>query len=70
MTIAIQQMVDYSFKNLSINRIFAKPFGHNIGSQKALVKSGFILEASFEKTVIKNGELVDELVFAIRKPTT
>jgi ribosomal-protein-alanine N-acetyltransferase len=67
MTTAISQIVEYAFKNLPINRIFAKPFGYNIGSQKALLKSGFVLEGKYEKTLIKNGELIDELVFAIRK---
>lgn len=67
MTTAITQIVEYAFENLPINRIFAKPFGHNVGSQKALLKSGFKLEGKFEKTLIKNGELIDEFVFAIRK---
>ncbi len=67
MTTAITQIVDYAFENLPINRIFAKPFGYNIGSQKALLKSGFILEGNYSKTLIKNGELIDEMVFAIRK---
>ena len=64
---AIQQMVIYGFKTWDINRIFARPFGTNIGSQKALVKAGFKLEAKFEKTLLKNGEYLDELVYAIRK---
>lgn len=67
MTSAINKIVDYAFENLPINRIFAKPFGHNLGSHKALIKSGFILEGKFEKTLIKNDELIDEMVFAIRK---
>ena len=66
-TKAIIEMVDYGFKTFDINRIFARPFGPNIGSQKALEKSGFILEARFEKTIYKNGEYIDELVYAIRK---
>lgn len=67
MTKAIGLMVEYAFKNWPINRIFARPFGHNIGSQKALEKAGFRLEARFDKTLIKNGEDVDELIYAIRR---
>ncbi|MCU7549185.1 GNAT family N-acetyltransferase [Chitinophagaceae bacterium LB-8] len=66
-TKAIIQMIDYGFKNWDINRIFARPFGHNIASQKALEKAGFLLEARFEKTLFKNGEYIDELIYAIRK---
>jgi len=64
---AIVQMTAYAFKNWEINRIFARPFGHNIGSQKALEKAGFRLEGRFEKTVFKNGAYADELIYAIRR---
>lgn len=66
-TAAIKEMVDFGFKNFDISRIFARPFGTNIGSQKVLEKAGFILEATFEKTLYKNGEYLDELIYAIRK---
>ncbi len=66
-TKSIRQMVDYGFKNWDIDRIFARPFGANIGSQKALEKAGFLLEGRFEKTLYKNGEYHDELIYAIRR---
>jgi len=64
---AIKLMVDYAFTTFDINRIFARPFGTNIVSQRVLEKNNFILEAKFDKTLIKNGELVDELIFSIRR---
>jgi len=64
---AIKQMIEYGFTNFDINRIFARPFGTNIASQKVLEKTGFLLEATFDKTYFKNGEYLDELVYAIRK---
>ena len=67
MTKAVKQMVDYGFKTFEIDRIFARPFGINIGSQKVLEKAGFTLEARFEKTIYKNGKYLDELVYAFRK---
>ena len=66
-TNAIKQMIDYGFSNFDINRIFARPFSINVASQKVLQKAGFQLEATLEKTFFKNGEYLDELVFAIRK---
>lgn len=66
-TIAISKMVEYGFSNFPINRIFARPFGRNIGSQKVLEKTGFKLEATFEKTILKNAQLEDEMIYAIRK---
>lgn len=66
-TAAIQKIVRYGFMHLPINRIFARPFGTNIASQRALEKAGFTLEARFEKTLIKNDEWQDELIYAMRK---
>lgn len=65
-TEAIKQMVDYGFSNWDITRIFARPFGYNIGSQRALEKAGFVLEAKLEKTFYKNGKYQDELIYAVR----
>jgi RimJ/RimL family protein N-acetyltransferase len=67
MTKAIVQIADLAFKTLDIERIFARPFGTNKGSQKALEKAGFLFEGRFEKTYFKNGEYEDELIYAIRR---
>jgi len=67
MSKAIIQMVEYGFKTWDINRIFARPFGPNIASQRVLEKTGFTLEARFEKTYFKNRIFLDELIYAIRK---
>ena len=67
MTEAIKQTIDYGFQNWDIDRIFARPFGSNIGSQRALEKAGFKLEAKFEKTIFKNGQYEDEWVYAVRR---
>lgn len=66
-TKAIKEMVDYGFKTFDITRIYAIPFGTNKASQKALEKAGFKLEARFEKTIYKNGEFLDELIYSVRK---
>ena len=66
-TNAIKQMVDYGFKTFNINRIYARPYGNNMASQKVLQKAGFILEATLQKTIFKNNELLDELIYAVRK---
>ena len=65
-TAVIPQMIAYGFEHFDIERIFARPFGRNIASQKVLEKAGFHLEARFERTIYKNGRFEDELVYAIR----
>ena len=64
---AIGQAVAFAFQTYDIDRVFARPFGTNIGSQRVLEKNGFVLEGRFEKVLVKNGELLDELVYAIRR---
>lgn len=66
-TKAIKEMVKYGFDNFDIERIFARPFGTNIASIKALEKAGFRLEAHLENTLYKNEEYQDELIYALRK---
>lgn len=58
-TKAIPQLVDFAFKTYPITRLYARSFGTNVASQKVLEKSGFKLEARFEKNLFKNGEFLD-----------
>jgi [ribosomal protein S5]-alanine N-acetyltransferase len=67
MSKAIEEMVTIGFERLLINRIFARPFGSNKASQKALENVGFKLEARIEGSIFKNGQTEDELIFARRK---
>lgn len=64
---AVSEMVGFAFKTYDINRLFARPFGTNLASQRVLEKNGFMLEARFEKAIFKNGEYLDELIYSIRK---
>lgn len=60
----IPKMVDYGFLNLDIHRIFARPFGRNIASQKVLEKSGFTLEARLKDAFYKNEIFEDALIYS------
>jgi len=63
-TKAILEIVDYGFKTFDIVRIYARPFSTNKGSQRALEKCGFIVEARLKKALYKNGEYMDELIYS------
>lgn len=67
MSRAIIRMIRYGFRTWDIDRIFARPYGSNLASQRVLEKCGFVLEGRFEKTLFKNGRYEDELVYAIRR---
>lgn len=66
-TAAIKAMVQYGFSTLPVQRIYARPYGNNPASQKALLKAGFTLEARLEKTILKNEEELDEWILAVRR---
>ncbi len=66
-TRAIAQMVDFAFRTYDIDRVFARPFGSNLASQRVLEKAGFRLGGRFEKTLYKNGSYEDELIYAVRR---
>ena len=67
MSAAVKEVVNYGFNTFKINRIYARPFGTNQGSKRVLQKAGFNLEGTFEKALYKNGEYIDELIYAVRK---
>lgn len=64
---AIIQALAFAFDTFHIDRVFARPFGSNLASQRVLEKNGFNLEARFSSTLIKNGVFEDELVYGIRR---
>lgn len=69
MTEAIRRMVALGFAEFpDITRIYATPFGSNIASQRALEKAGFTLEAKLIGTLVKNGVVQDEWIYAVRRP--
>jgi RimJ/RimL family protein N-acetyltransferase len=67
MSEAIQQIVAFAFNTYDIDRIFARPFGSNLASQRILEKNHFQLEARFKKTFFKNNQFEDELIYALRR---
>lgn len=64
---SVKEMVEYGFKTFEINRIYARPFATNKGSQRVLQKAGFTLEGTFKDAIWKNGRHLDELIYAVRR---
>lgn len=64
-TEAIKLMTEKLFKRFDIVRLYAEPYEKNIGSRKALEKAGFKLESIKEKSVFKNGEIMNSCIYVI-----
>ncbi len=64
-TEAIKQSIEYGFKTFDIVRIFARPYGFNVASQRVLEKAGLKKEAVLKNTLFKNGQFTDEVIYSI-----
>src|SRR5262245_35245862 len=67
MTAAVAALTDFSFDNLLLRRIAAEVFANNPASARVLEKAGFVFEGRLKNYVIKDGELLDSLLYAKTK---
>lgn len=67
MTDAVAALVDFAFQETKWLRLFATIFQNNYASMRILEKCGFKHEAIHKKTVMKEGKLLDEHLYALRK---
>jgi ribosomal-protein-alanine N-acetyltransferase len=62
-TQAIKKMTEYIFTTFEVIRIIAGVFDFNKASMKALEKNGYYLESIRKKSVIKNGQIIDDYIW-------
>jgi RimJ/RimL family protein N-acetyltransferase len=64
MTEAVVKFTDYIFERFGLMRIYAEPFATNTASCRVLKKAGFVLEGRIKKNVIKDGQILDQFLYA------
>jgi len=64
MSEAVGAFRDFCFANFSLRRLYAEPFANNPASARVLEKAGFVLEGRLKNNAIKNGKLLDSLLYA------
>ena len=64
MTEAVATFTDFCFENFSLRRIYAEPFANNPASARVLEKAGFTFEGRVKNNVVKDGQLLDSLLYA------
>jgi RimJ/RimL family protein N-acetyltransferase len=67
MTEAVSLVIEYVFENLDVIRVESTVNGNNPASMRVLEKAGFKKEAILKNAIIKNGEILDEHLFALLK---
>jgi ribosomal-protein-alanine N-acetyltransferase len=63
----LKEFTQFVFSRYDIKRIYARPFAYNKGSQRALEKSGLLLEGILKRSVFKDGQIYDACMYAITK---
>jgi len=64
-TEAVRAVTDYAFTTFDLCRVFAGVFEWNPASMRVLEKAGYEFESRMKKSVTKDGETIDELIYAI-----
>ena len=64
MTQVVSKFTEFCFEEFPLVRITAKVFIHNIGSSRVLEKAGFQKEGHLRKAYLKDGELLDAILYS------
>ncbi len=64
MTEAVSVFSSYCFEQFNLLRIYAEPYTYNSPSCRVLEKTGFVLEGRMRCSVIKDGQITDQLLYA------
>jgi len=64
-TEAVSAVTNYAFDTFDLCRVFAGVFEWNPASMRVLEKAGYEFECRMKKSVTKDGETIDELIYAI-----
>ena len=64
-TEAVRAVTDYAFETFDLCRVYAGVFEWNPASMRVLEKAGYEFECRMKKSVTKDGETIDELIYAL-----
>jgi RimJ/RimL family protein N-acetyltransferase len=64
-TAAVVALSEYSFAHFDLCRLYAVVFASNAASARVLEKAGYELEARLRKSITKDGQTMDALLYAI-----
>lgn len=65
MTEAVGAFTEHAFRAFDLNRIEARVFARNTASAHVLERNGYLLEGRFRGQILKDGELLDGVLYAI-----
>lgn len=63
-TEVLKAVTEYAIKNHGLSRVYAVPYESNPASFRVLEKAGYTLEGRMRKSAIKDGKILDQLLYA------
>jgi len=63
-TRVVQASSDWAFDYYQVTRVYAMVFSHNVASMRVLEKAGFEREGVMRRSAIKNGVILDQVLYA------
>lgn len=64
-TEAVKALTDYAFFKFDLSRVYAGVYEWNHGSMRVLEKAGYLREARLRNSIFKEGQIIDEIIFAV-----
>ena len=63
-TAAVRALTSWSMEQLGLVRLYATPCVHNVASCRVLEKAGYVREGLMCKSAIKDGQVLDQVLYA------
>ncbi len=67
-TEAVIAISRYAIEHHGLTRLFALPFAYNPASCRVLEKAGYQLETRLRRSAIKDGVIVDQMLYGLTAP--
>jgi RimJ/RimL family protein N-acetyltransferase len=63
-TAAVRAFSAHALDAFGLTRLYALPYARNAASVRVLEKAGYVLEGRLRRSVVKDGEVLDQLLYA------
>jgi RimJ/RimL family protein N-acetyltransferase len=63
-TAAVRAVTRHALDSFGLCRVYALPFAHNVASCRVLDKAGYLCEGRLRRSVVKDGKVLDQLLYA------
>ena len=66
-TATLRAFTNYAFKQFGLVRLYGYVYEWNLASARVMEKAGYVREGHLRKSVIKDGKIIDQFLYAITR---